>query len=45
LTSDRASWTCVGMAPPDATSIGSLDGVVYFGGIEGRIYGFEHASW
>jgi hypothetical protein len=45
MTSDLASWTCIGKAPADATSIGSLDGVVYFGGIEGRIYGFEHAAW
>jgi len=45
MTSDLATWTCIGKAPADATSIGSLDGVVYFGGIEGRIYGFKHASW
>ena len=45
MTSDLATWTCIGKAPADATSIGSLDGVVYFGGIEGRIYRFEHASW
>jgi hypothetical protein len=42
---DLATWSCIGKAPPDAASIGSLDGVVYFGGIESRVYGFEHASW
>lgn len=45
MTDDLATWTCIGKAPADASSIGSLDGVVYFGGIESRIYGFEHASW
>jgi hypothetical protein len=45
MTSDLATWTCIGKAPADAASIGSLDGVVYFGGIEGRVYGFKHASW
>jgi len=45
MTTDLASWTCIGKAPADAASIGSLDGTVYFGGIEGRIYGFEQPSW
>jgi hypothetical protein len=45
MTTDLATWTCIGKAPADATSIGSLDGVVYFGAIESRIYGFESPSW
>ena len=44
-TSDLATWTCIGQAPADATSIGSLDGTVYFGGLEGHIYGFDQPSW
>jgi hypothetical protein len=45
MTDDLSTWTCIGKAPADAASIGSLDGVVYFGGVEGRIYGFEQPSW
>ena len=45
MTTDLSIWDCIGKAPADAASIGSLDGVVYFGGIEGRIYGFEQPSW
>ena len=45
MTTDLSAWTCIGKAPADATSIGSLDGVVYFGAVDGRIYGFENPSW
>lgn len=44
-TTDLASWTCLGQAPPDARSIGSLDRTTYFGGAAGRIYGFPAPSW
>lgn len=45
MTTDLASWTCIGQAPADATAIGSLDGTVYFGGLEGHVYGLEAPSW
>jgi hypothetical protein len=28
-TTDLATWTCIGQAPPDTRSIGSLGGTVY----------------
>jgi hypothetical protein len=45
MTTDLTTWTCIGKAPADATSIGSLDGVIYFGAVESRVYGFESPSW
>jgi hypothetical protein len=45
MTNDLQTWSCIGQAPDDATSIGSLDGVIYFGGLEGRVYSFEQPSW
>ena len=44
-TTDLETWTCVGKAPADVRSIGSLDGTIYFGGTAGRIYGFPSPSW
>ena len=34
-----------GQAPADASSIGSLDGVVYFGSVNSGVYGFPGPSW
>jgi hypothetical protein len=45
MTTDLSTWTCVGQAPADATSITSLDGTIYFGGIEGEVFGFPEPSW
>jgi len=45
MTTDLSTWTCVGQAPADATSITSLDGTIYFGGIEGEVFGFPAPSW
>jgi hypothetical protein len=45
MTTDLATWTCIGKAPPDATSIGSLNGVVYFGSVNSGVYGFPAPSW
>ena len=45
MTMDLVTWSCVGQAPADATSIGSLDGVVYFGSVNSGVYGFPAASW
>ncbi len=45
MTVDLTNWTCIGQAPADATSIGSLDGVVYFGSVNSAVYGFPAASW
>ena len=44
-TTDLATWSCVGQAPADVRSIGSLNGTIYFGGAGGRIYGFPAPSW
>jgi hypothetical protein len=44
-TTDLVTWTCIGKAPPDVRSIGSLDGTIYFGGPAGRVYGFPSRSW
>ena len=45
MTTDLTTWTCIGKAPADASSIGSLDGTLYFGAVEGRVYGFPAPSW
>jgi hypothetical protein len=45
MTTDLKSWTCLGKAPADATSIGSLDGVIYFGSANSGVYGFPDRSW
>jgi hypothetical protein len=45
MTTDLVSWTCIGKVPADATSIGSLDGVVYFGSVNSGVYGFPAPSW
>jgi hypothetical protein len=45
MTTDLVSWTCIGKAPADATSIGSLNGVVYFGSVNSGVYGFPAPSW
>jgi hypothetical protein len=44
-TTDLVKWTCIGKAPPDVRSIGSLDGKIYFGGTAGRVYGYTSPSW
>jgi hypothetical protein len=44
-TTDLATWSCIGQAPPDARSIGSLGGKVYVGGAQGRVYGYPGPSW
>jgi hypothetical protein len=45
VTKDLVEWKCVGHAPPDVRSIGSVNGTVYFGGAEGRVYGYAAPSW
>jgi hypothetical protein len=45
MTTDLKTWSCIGKAPADATSIGSLDGVVYFGSVNSGVYGFPAPSW
>ncbi len=44
-TSDLKAWTCVGHAPADAASIGVLNGTIYFGGPDAKIYAYESPSW
>jgi hypothetical protein len=45
MTTDLVTWACIGQAPADATSIGSLGGVVYFGSVNSGVYGFPAPSW
>lgn len=45
MTEDLENWTCIGKVPADASSIGSLDGTVYFGSVNGDVYGFPEPSW
>jgi hypothetical protein len=45
MTTDLVNWTCIGQAPADASSIGSLDGVIYFGSVNSGVYGFPGPSW
>lgn len=45
MTTDLVTWTCIGQAPADATAIGSLNGVVYFGSVDSGVYGFPGPSW
>jgi hypothetical protein len=44
-TTDLITWTCIGKAPSDVRSLGSLDGTIYFGGTAGRLYGYASPSW
>ena len=44
-TTDLETWTCIGQAPAYVTSVGSLNGRVYFGAAEGKIWGYEAPSW
>ena len=44
-TTDLATWTCLGQAPADVRSVGSLGGTVYFGGAGGRVYAYPAPSW
>lgn len=45
MTTDLVTWQCVGQAPPDVRSVGSLNGKIIFGGAGGRVYGFAEPSW
>jgi hypothetical protein len=45
VTTDLVTWTCIGQAPPDVSSIGALNGTIYFGGVAGDVYGYEAPSW
>lgn len=45
MSTDLVSFSCIGKAPADVRGIGSLNGVVYFGGAEGRAYAFPRPSW
>jgi hypothetical protein len=45
MTTDLDRWDCIGKAPGDVRSIGSLDGVVYFGGALGRVYSYDQPTW
>ena len=45
VTTDLETWTCVGVAPPDVTSIGVVDGTIYFGATEARIFAFDEPAW
>jgi hypothetical protein len=45
MTTDLVTWHCVGQAPPDVRSVGSLNGKIIFGGAAGRVYGFAAPSW
>jgi hypothetical protein len=44
-TRDLGTWTCAGTAPADVASLGVLNGTIYFGGRDARIYGYESRSW
>jgi hypothetical protein len=44
-TTDLETWTCHGEAPADVASIGVLGGVIFFGGAEAQVYGYEEPSW
>jgi hypothetical protein len=44
-TTDLQTWHCVGQAPVDVTSIGSLNGTIYFGALEGRVYALPEPAW
>jgi hypothetical protein len=44
-TTDLQTWTCAGQAPVDVASIGVLNGTIYFGGADARIYAYERPTW
>jgi hypothetical protein len=44
-TRDLRTWTCAGSAPDDIASLGVLNGTIYFGGRDARIYGYARRSW
>jgi hypothetical protein len=45
VTKDLVEWKCIGHAPPDVRSVGSLNGRVFFGASSGHVYGFATPSW
>jgi hypothetical protein len=45
MTTDLQSWSCIGQVPAEASSITSLDGTVYFGGVDGGVFGYVTPSW
>jgi hypothetical protein len=45
VTEDLVEWRCIGRAPEDVRSVGSLNGTVYFGGPDGRVYAYPEPSW
>jgi hypothetical protein len=45
VTADLVEWRCIGRAPEDVRSVGSLNGTVYFGGPAGRVYAYPEPSW
>jgi hypothetical protein len=45
VTKDLVTWQCIGRAPPDVRSVGSLNGSVFFGGAGGHVYGYASPSW
>jgi hypothetical protein len=44
-TSDLTTFRCIGDAPPGVTSVGALDGTLYFGAAEAALYRYESPSW
>jgi hypothetical protein len=45
MSTDLVTYQCIGKAPPDVRSVGSMNGIVYFGGSNGHAYAYEHPSW
>jgi hypothetical protein len=45
MSTDLVNFRCIGKAPADVRGLGSLNGVVYFGGADGHVYAYDHASW
>ena len=45
MSTDLVTFSCIGKAPPDVRSVGSMGGRVYFGAAQGRVYAYPRPSW
>jgi hypothetical protein len=45
MSTDLAQFRCIGKVPADVRGVGSIDGVVFFGGADGHVYAYPNRSW
>jgi hypothetical protein len=45
MSTDLSQFRCIGKVPADVRGVGSINGVVFFGGADGHVYAYDHPSW